>query len=138
MYLNSNNMNKLSNVLQSRNFFVTLVSIVLMVLQYNAIEVDYTAEGIVDMFTGTTLANALVLALVNFINPIMKIVSKLANKTFDWGFKNSTNFITQVLTLITVVVAVFFDEIAAGMIAALILNVWNLVSHIIKKDEVSQ
>jgi len=131
-------MNKLSNVLQSRNFFVTLVSIILLVLQYNAIEVDYTAEGIVDMFSGTTLANALVLALVNFINPIMKIISKLANKTFDWGFKNSTNFITQVLTLITVVVAVFFDEIAAGMIAALILNVWNLVSHIIKKDEVSQ
>ena len=131
-------MNKLSNVLQSRNFFVTLVSIILLVLQYNAIEVDYTAEGIVDMFSGTTLANALVLALVNFINPIMKIVKKLVDKTFDWSFKNSTNFITQVLTLITVVVAVFFDEIAAGMIAALILNVWNLVSHIIKKDEVSQ
>jgi hypothetical protein len=131
-------MNKLSNVLQSRNFFVTIVSIILLVLQYNAIEVDYTAEGIVDMFSSTTLANALVLALVNFINPIMKIVKKLVDKTFDWSFKNSTNFITQVLTLITVVVAVFFDEIAAGMIAALILNVWNLVSHIIKKDEVSQ
>lgn len=131
-------MNKLGNVLNSRNFFVSLVSIVVLVFQFNGVDLEQSPESIVDMFNGTTFANALVLALVNFINPLLKIGSKIVNKTFDWGFKSSTNFITQVLTLVTIVVAAFFDEVAAGIIAALVLNLWNLVAHLMKKDEVSQ
>ncbi len=131
-------LNKLTSTLDSRNFFVTLLSIVLAALQFNSIDTGYTAEGIFDLFKDANLSSALVLVVVNFLNPLIKLVNKVINKSFDLGFVKSQNFGTQVLSLVTIVFAAFFDEVTVGIISVLVLNVWNLISHILTKDEVSK
>lgn len=131
-------LNKLTSTLDSRNFFVTVLSIVLAALQFNSIETGYTAEGVYDLFKDANLSSALVLIIVNFLNPLIKVFSKITSKSFNWGFVKSQNFGTQVLSLVTVVLMSFFDEVAVGLISVLVLNVWNLVSHILTKDEVSK
>lgn len=128
-------LSKLTSTLDSRNFFVTLISIVLAALQFNSIETGYTAEGIFDLFKDANLSSALILLVVNFLNPIMKIVNKVINKGFDWSFVKSRNFVTQVLSLLTILISALFDEITVGIISALVVNVWNLVSHLLDKDK---
>jgi len=128
-------LSKITSTLDSRNFFVTLISIVLAALQFNSIETGYTAEGIFDLFKDANLSSALILLVVNFLNPIMKIVNKVINKGFDWSFVKSRNFVTQVLSLLTILISALFDEITVGIISALVVNVWNLVSHLLDKDK---
>jgi hypothetical protein len=128
-------MNKVSATLNSRNFFVTLISMVLIALQFNSIEAGYTADGIYDLFKDVNLTSALVLIVINFLNPIIKIVNKVVDKTFSWAFIKSQNFTTQVLSMVTIVLSIFLDEVTTGLVSALILNVWNLVSHILQKDK---
>lgn len=128
-------LSKLTSTLDSRNFFVTLISILLAALQFNSIETGYTAEGIFDLFKDANLSSALILLVVNFLNPIMKIVNKVINKGFDWSFVKSRNFVTQVLSLLTILISALFDEITVGIISALVVNVWNLVSHLLDKDK---
>lgn len=126
-------MKKISEVLDSRNFFVTLLSMVLIGLQFNSIDAGYSAEGIYDLFQGTTLTSAAVLVFVNFLNPVTKLIKKFIDKEFNWNFIKSQNFTTQILSLITIVLSVFLDEVSTGLVSALILNAWNLVSHLIQK-----
>lgn len=66
-------LNKLTSTLDSRNFFVTLLSIVLAALQFNSIDTGYTAEGIFDLFKDANLSSALVLVVVNFLNPLINL-----------------------------------------------------------------
>lgn len=129
------NTNKISSTLDSRNFFVTILSMVLVALQFNAIETGYTAEGIYDLFKDANLTSALVLVIINFLNPIIKLVNKIVTKTFNWEFLKSQNFTTQVLSLITIILAVFLDQVETGLVSALILNAWNLISHIVQKNK---
>jgi len=131
-------LNKLSSTLDSRNFFVTLLSIVLSALQFNSIDLNHTAEGIFDLFKDANLSSAFVIIIVNFLNPLIKIGNKVLSKSFDWGFIKSQNFGTQVLSLLTILFTAFFDQVSVGIVSVLILNVWNLVSHLLTKDEVSK
>jgi len=127
--------NKISSTLDSRNFFVTIISMVLIALQFNAIETGYTADGIYDLFKDSTLTSALVYVVVNFLNPIIKLVNKFITKSFDWTFVKSQNFITQILSAVTILLSLFLDDVATGLVSTLILNAWNLVSHIIQKNK---
>ena len=128
-------MNKLSATLDSRNFFVTLLSIVLLALQSNGIETGYTADGIFALFEDQNLTSALVLVVINFLNPIIKLVSKIVNKEWSWIFIRSQNFQTQLLSVATILLSLFLDEVSTGIVITIVLNIWNLVAHLIQKNE---
>lgn len=143
---------KTKSPLQSRNFFVSIVSLILLAFQANKINFDIGAGEIVDVIMSKDLGAILSLAVVNLINPIMKLASK--STTWDWGFTRSANFWTQVLTVILVLIAGFgipFPENAsADLIAAwatkefsvvaiaIILNVVNPLYHFFVKKKLPE
>lgn len=129
------NMNKLSATLGSQNFFVTILSIVLLGLQSNGIETGYTADGIFALFEDQNLTSALVLVVINFLNPIIKLVNSIVKKTWSWAFIRSQNFQTQLLSVATILLSLFLDEVSTGIVITIVLNIWNLVAHLIEKNE---
>ena len=128
-------MNKLSATLGSQNFFITILSIVLLGLQSNGIETGYTADGIFALFEDQNLTSALVLVVINFLNPIIKLVNSIVKKTWSWAFIRSQNFQTQLLSVVTILLSLFLDEVSTGIVISIVLNIWNLVVHLIEKNE---
>lgn len=128
-------MKKLSATLGSENFLVTGLSLLLLALQANNIETGYTAEGIVALFQDANLTSILVLLIVNFLNPIIKLVNKIVKKEWSWAFLRSQNFQTQILSVATILFSLFLDEVSTGIVTTIVLNVWNLVAHLIQKNE---
>jgi len=131
-------MNKLSQVLDSRNFFVTLISLLLLAMGANSIETGYTADGIFDLFKDASVSQILVLVIINFLNPIIKLVKKVVDKEWSWAFIKSQNFQTQVLSIVTILLSFIFDEVTTGIVTTIFLNLWNLVSHLIQKNAANQ
>lgn len=128
-------MKKLSATLGSQNFLITALSLLLLALQSNNIETGYTAEGIVDLFKDANLTSIVVLLLVNFLNPIIKLVNSIIKKEWSWAFLRSQNFQTQILSVGTILFSLFLDEVSTGIVTTIVLNVWNLVAHLIQKNE---
>lgn len=127
-------MSKLSQVLDSRNFFVTLISLLLLAMGANSIDTGYTADGIFDLFKDATVSQILVLVIINFLNPLIKLVNKVVNKEWSWEFIKSQNFQTQLLSILTILLSFIFDEVTTGIVTTIVLNLWNLVSHLIQKN----
>lgn len=128
-------MKKLSATLGSQNFLITALSLLLLALQSNNIETGYTAEGIVDLFKDANLTSIVVLLIVNFLNPIIKLVNSIIKKEWSWAFLRSQNFQTQILSVGTILFSLFLDEVSTGIVTTIVLNVWNLVAHLIQKNE---
>lgn len=127
---------KLLEVLESRNAFVTYISIILLGLSYNSIPVEFTPNQIIDMFVGKNAGEILAVLLLNFFNPLSKMINKLIKKEWSWGFiKDSQNFITQLTTLLALIIGAFMDQMAAGIIVSILLQLWNLVTHLSKKPQ---
>jgi len=140
---------KTKSPLQSRNFLVSIVSLVLLSFQANHINVDVGAGEIVDVVMSKDLGAILSLAVLNLINPIMKLASK--STTWDWGFTKSPNFWTQVLTVVLVLIAgvgiPFPENASAELITAwaskefsviaiaIIVNVANPLYHFFVKKK---
>jgi len=131
-------MSKLSQVLDSRNFFVTFISLLLLAMGANSIETGYTADGIFDLFKDASVSQILVLVIINFLNPLIKLVNKVVNKEWSWAFIKSQNFQTQVLSIVTILLSFIFDEVTTGIVTTIVLNLWNLVSHLIQKNAANQ
>lgn len=123
--------NKLIDVLGSNNARVSIVSIILLLFQYNGINVDENAQSIVDLFTGQSLMGALAVITVNFLHPAMKLAQKIINKEFQWRiWLISNNLQTQAATLLSIILGAFMNNVTAGMVVSLLLQVLNFVKHL--------
>lgn len=136
---------KITSTLESRNFFVSLVSIVLLALEANNLSLGTDAGTIIDTVASADVGRIVSLVLVNFLNPIMKIVTKTAS--WSWDFLKSPNFWTQVATVVLVglsLLGILFPEGAAANIVqaifgkeflaiavALVINLINPLYHFI-------
>ncbi len=129
----------------SRNFYVSLVSIVLFIFDFNQLGLNLTPEAIVDAILSGD-SNALLLMLVNFINPILKIINNTAE--WSWSFLRSWNFWIQVGTGVlfaaTLYIGIEFPDNAvteisealqSGVIGtitlAFVVNILNPILHFI-------
>ena len=94
-----------------------------------------TPEQFVSELLGKNTLEIVIFIGVNLYNPIVKIVSKIKNKAWTWDWVYSDNFKTQVGSVISIIVAAYFGDVVAGLVLAVIFNVWNLITHlIINKD----
>lgn len=134
---------KIQQTLDSRNFFVSLVSLILLFFTSNGLDLGVNAAQIVDIVGSNDLGAIVGLIAVNFFNPLMKVFSK--GFKFDWAFLRSPNFITQLITAVLSLVAllgVVFPPEAATEITnsfssreflpiamALVINVANPLWH---------
>lgn len=135
--------------LQSKNFLVSVITLVLLAFEANSLQVNVKPEQVADVLLNRDLGAIIALIVMNFLNPIMKLATKAAK--WDWGFVKSPNFWTQGLTVVLVLIATFgiqFPDNAApelitayyskqfSVIAmALLINVINPVYHFIKNRQ---
>jgi len=126
---------KLAEVLSSQNAFVNLLSILLLAFSTNDIVIEQTPEELVNMFQGKTGVQIVMILFLNFFTPLSKLVQKLIKSEFSLEFIKSRNFQTQLLSLITIIVGAFLSEPLTAVVVALVLQVWNLISHLIKSPK---
>lgn len=135
--------------LQSKNFLVSIITLVLLAFEANSLQVNVKPEQIADVLLNRDLGGIIALIVMNFLNPIMKLATKAAK--WDWGFLKSPNFWTQGLTVILVLIATFgidFPNNAAPALVtayyskqftviamALLINIVNPVYHFIKDKQ---
>ena len=126
---------KIAEVLSSQNAFVNLLSILLLAFSTNDIVIEQTPEELVNMFQGKTGVQIVMILFLNFFTPLSKLVQKLIKSEFSLEFIKSRNFQTQLLSLITIIVGAFLSEPLTAVVVALVLQVWNLISHLIKSPK---
>lgn len=134
---------KLTATLNSKNFFVSLISIILMAIELNGFNVNTDAGQIYDAIDAGQISTIISIFFVNFLNPILKLASKAASWT--WDFLKSPNFITQVVTVLLIgltgfgiafpdgAAAAVVDSIFQGgfqtIVVALVINILNPLYH---------
>lgn len=136
-------------VLESKNFFVSALTLVFMFLASNDIFVDVTPTELVDKFNGGSLFTIIVSIIIpNLFNPVMKIIQKIASGTLTTDFLKSTNFWTQFITVILMSTTLFLplefpadastDLVSAWdagfipFLGALVINIVNPIYHFFK------
>ncbi len=125
----------MKNVLNSSNFWVTVISIIFGLLYSNGIVLNITPEELVTKLLGSNTLELILFIGMNLINPVVKIVNKIKNKEWTWKWVYSDNFRTQVGSVIAIVVSSYFGDVVAGLVIAVIMNIWNLIAHLlINKD----
>lgn len=135
----------------SSNFFVALISIVILSFQAQGFEINVEADNVWELVNSKDWINLGVLILMNFFQPVLKLISK----DTEWSWKEilgSKNFITQAVTvflsLLTLVLGVAFApeapaEIAAAIedgsfaaiVTALSIHVLNVLYHFFFDNE---
>lgn len=89
---------KIEGTLNSRNFLVSIVSLILLAFAANNLGITADADTIVETLQGGNRGAIFGLIVLNLLNPIMKIVSK--GFKWSWDFVKSKNFWTQLLTVV--------------------------------------
>lgn len=121
--------------LQSKNFWVTIISIVFGFLYTNGIEIGLTPDEFSTKILGSNTFELAIFIAVNLFNPILKTINKIKSGLWSWEFVYSANFQTQVGSVVTIIVTGYLGDVKAGLILALLFNVWNLIKHfLINKD----
>lgn len=135
--------------IQSQNFFVSLVTLILLAFEANALSVNVGAEQIVSVLASKDAGAIISLFVLNFINPIMKLLNK--TQEWDWGFLKSANFWTQALTVVLAAVAIFGlqlpEDAAPELVSAyytqqfsiisvaVVINIINPIYHFLKSKQ---
>jgi hypothetical protein len=133
--------------LKSQNFFVSLVTLVLLAFEANNLTLNVSAEQVVDTFLTRDAGAILSLVVLNFANPILKLISKASE--WSWDFTKSANFWTQVATVVLAGIAIFGLEFPADaapelvqsyytnqfsiISVAIVINLVNPIYHFLKK-----
>ena len=133
--------------LKSQNFFVSLVPLVLLAFEANSLTLNVSADQVVDTLLSRDAGAILSLVVLNFANPILKLISRTSE--WDCGFTRSANFWTQVATVVLAGIAIFGLEFPADaapelvsayytnqfsvISVAIVINLVNPIYHFLKK-----
>lgn len=138
---------KFESTLNSRNFLISLITLLSMVLGYFGITIGSEGGDVLDALSSGDFS-----IISQILIPIvLNIVTKLASKTFNfsWDFLRSLNFQVQFLTVILLGVTAYwgvsFEPNAAGevvgsintggiitIIVSVLINVINPIIHFFK------
>ena len=122
-------MSKFKEILNSNNAWVTSISIVMMAIVANGIEVGMTPEEAFALFSGKTLIPILIAVVANFFNVFYKLATKIKNGTWSWSFLKSSNFWTQLVTLAMPFIIPFLGEDKAAAMGVVLANIINFMFH---------
>lgn len=122
---------------QSRNFWVTIISLFFGLLTANNLNIGLTPEELVNDISGHNTVEIFTFLAINFFQPVSKLIAKIKAGEWSWDFLKSANFRTQALSVIAVGLAFWLDEVTIGFVVAIIANIANLVYHYFEqKNEV--
>lgn len=128
-----NTTTKGTDMASSKSLFVSLFSIVALILTANHVDMSqYNADTLYAVFTSSQ-GSALLLAIFSFLLEIGSrafISFKLQGFSFD--FLKSPNFMAALISLVSVIVSRFFNVFYAGIIVAITTQVINIVYHLLQ------
>jgi len=124
-------MQKLISMLGSRNAMITFLGIISLAFGSNDILLNGTPEDIY----GTLTSPNIYLILMFLANPLIKLAEKIAKKEWSWAFLRSDNFRIQVGSALMLIFSSIFGEELAGMLVALVGNLYNFIIHASEKHE---
>ena len=147
----SNTLIKTRKMSQSSNFWTNLTSLILSFLIYLGIEVSPTLPGEIVDAVQTVDITAMIMIVVNLVNKIIHIWEPEKIKEEFWAFLKSTNFYTNLITLLIGIVIFYgaavpdnavselVDSILGGdlglILSAVAINIINPIYHLLfKKD----
>lgn len=125
---------KLTQVLNSRNFLTSVISILVLALGANGItstDLGGSADQIYNIFAGKSGSDLLITIILYAINSGSRIYTTLKNKPFDFSFIKSSNFQAAVISLLAVVIGMIFKEDLAGYIIAIVTQVINIIYNLL-------
>lgn len=128
------NSQKLREVLSSRNFLASVITVVLLSLK-GAFGIDLPIEDGDQLYGNIAEMVALVSAWI--ITPILTAIKRISEKNFDASFFINSNFITAVITVIGAVATVFISEELWGTISLILVNVLNVLFQVRKPSKSS-
>ena len=117
-------------MLNSKNLFVGLISLIALMTKYFGVELPNTPEAIVDSAAGLGFVGIITSVVIpNFMNVTIKLIQNWNTNGFNWGFLKSPNFLTGVTTI----VMTLLDGLGVtnSLVIAIIVNAINISWHII-------
>jgi len=112
---------KINATFDSRNFFVSLISLVLLVFNLNGFDIGVSGGEVFEVFNGGNIGAIVALLITNFLNPVLKLLTK--TQQWSWDFLKSMNFRIQSLTVLLMIPVglgiAFPDGAAAQLIETL-------------------
>lgn len=122
-------MNKFQATMGSKNFFVSLTTLILLILESNGLGINATGEEIVDAISSQDIGAIIGVVVLNLLNPITKLLQQGVD--WSWDFRKSANFWTQAVTTILVGVTlagiVFPESAASAIVEAVFSNDFNAI-----------
>lgn len=124
---------KLQVIFDSCNFFVSLISFVLFMLEVNDFSIGIDVDSIYDVFVLGEFGCILFLVFINFFNFLMKII--WGEVGWSWGFLKSWNFCIQVLIVVLIffigIGVVFLEGVVFNFIDVLVGGEFNLIIFVL-------
>jgi len=118
---------KLREVVSSRNFLASLITVVLLVLKGLGVE-DLPIESGEELYDN--MAEIITLVSAWIITPILTAIKRISEKNFNADFFKDSNFITAVLTVVGGIVTVYIGEELWGTISLVVVNILNVLFQI--------
>lgn len=122
--------------INSTNLWVTIISILSAgIAAGSGINIPLEPAAILAALATKQGVALIMFFVVNFSNPVLKLVKKIKDGKWSWDFLLSTNFQTQVGSLFTLILSMWFDEGLIGMILAGIMQAYNFLVHLAVKQK---
>lgn len=116
-------------MLKSNNFLIQIITLIGIFSAYFNAPIP-SGEEIVSQAAGmTTLGILIGIVIPNLVTPIIKIVDSVRDNGWNWGFIQSPNFYTQIVTVITALLD--YLHISNALIVGIVINVFNFLYHLI-------
>lgn len=121
----------------STNFWVSVISIITAGLTLGSgVPIDVAPEAILTALATKQGVALIVFFTVNLINPLLRIIGKIRAGLWNWDWLRSTNFLTQIGSLLTIILSSWFDAETTGVIIAMLGQLANWLYHLfLKKKE---
>ena len=121
---------KLIEVLKSRNFAISIISFFAAILGYQNIPVNFQPEEIYNLFSDKSFTEVIVVLFANFFGIFSKLISKILDKSFDWSFIKDSNVITLFISIISIVISALLGNVIGGLLITIVITLLNTVYHL--------
>lgn len=117
-------------MLNSKNLFVSVLTLVALFTSYFGVELPNTPEAIVDSAAGLGFIGIITsVVLPNFFNTTVKLIQNWKEFGFNFGFLTSPNFATQFSTVVLTLLDGF--GITNTLVITIVINVVNFLYHLV-------
>ena len=124
---------KIFDVVNSRSFYMSLISIFLMGLSGNGIDVSkYTPDSIYSIFTTGSGAALIGAIFTLFLELGARIYTVIAKNGISWKFLGSDNVKAAIISILALFIGAYFNQFVASLCISLLTQILNVLFHFLQ------